>query len=290
MTGVLRAEILKTAKRWMPYVLFLVMVGGAAIQIWLAGYSNYRNSEDAEFAGAAFRSFAFPWSLAALLDSGQFWGAAIFVGILTSSSVATEYNWGTVRQALVRGQSRSEYLAVKLAGTAMICTVGLLLALAVGIAFSLIATNAAGAPITFDVPGGPSVAETGLMILRAALGILPYGLLAFMLTIAGRSTALGVGGTLGYMFGETAVAAILKSVGGAGADFQEAALGHQVASLIAANRIGDGDYNSPAMRELPNPSELPDPNLAALVIVIYCAVFLVIAFAIFQRRDIRPHA
>ncbi len=290
MTGVLRAEILKTAKRWMPYVLFLVMAGGAAIHIWLAGYLSYRNNQDTEFASAAFRSFAFPWSLAALLDSGQFWGAAIFTGILTSSSVATEYNWGTVRQALVRGQSRSEYLAVKLAGTAIICTVGLLLAFSVGIAFSLLATDAAGAPITFDVPGGPSVPEIGLMILRAALGILPYGFLAFMLTIVGRSTALGIGGTFGYMFGETIVVAILKSVGGIGADFREVALGHHVASLIAANRIGYGDYNSPAMRELPDPSALPDPNLAALVVVVYCAVFLLVAFAVFHRRDIRPHA
>ena len=88
-----------------------------------------------------------------------------------------------------------------------------------------------------------------LMILRSALGILPYGMLAFALAVVGRSTALGIAGTLGYMLGEGIIIAILESIGGIAADFREIAIGHHVSSLIAANRIGTGDYNSIAARE-----------------------------------------
>ncbi len=287
--NVLGAEILKVRTRWMPYVLFLLMVGGAAVHIWLLGYVSWHEDKSGEFAGNAFRTFVFPWSIASLLDSGQFWGAAIFVSILTASCVSTEFGWGTVRQVLVRGQPRAQFLAVKIAALAIICIVFLLAALGIGILFSLWATTAAGASVTLDVPGGPSVPEIGLMIARAALGILPYGLLAFMLTTVGRSTALGVSGTIGYMFAEGIIVAILDSVGGVAADFRDIALGHHVGSLIAANRIGTGDYNSIAGRDLATTAEVPDVNIAVLVVALYCLVFLAVIFAIFLRRDIRVH-
>lgn len=44
MGKALAAETLKVRKRWMPYVLLLVMVAGAAVVIWLAGYVNYTES------------------------------------------------------------------------------------------------------------------------------------------------------------------------------------------------------------------------------------------------------
>ncbi len=287
MGSLLAAELLKVRKRWMPYVLLLVMIAGAAFLIWLVGYVGYQQDAHGEFAGDAYRTFAFPWSIAALLDSGQFWGAAIFVGILTSSTVATEYNWGTVRQALTRGQPRWQYLGVKLLGTSIICIVFLLLALTVGILFSILATSAQGARITLDVPDGPTVPEILLMILRSTLGIIPYGLLAFALAVIARSTALGIEGTLGYMLGEGIIVAILESIGGIAADLREVTIGHHVASLIAANRIGSGDYNSMAARELPVSADLPDVWTATLVILVYCVAFAAIAFFVFNRRDIR---
>lgn len=287
MGSLLAVELLKVRKRWMPYVLLLLMVLGAAVLIWLIGYVGYQEDRHSEYADDAFHTFAFPWSLPALLDSGQFWGAALFVAILTSSTVATEYNWGTVRQALARGQPRWQYLAAKLLGTSIVCVAFLLLALGIGIAFSIVATLAEGGRITLDVPDGPSVPEIPLMIARSAAGILPYGLLAFALAVVARSTALGIGGTLGYMLGEGILVAILESIGGVAADVREALIGHHVSSLIAANRIGAGDYNSIAAREIPVGGDLPDVWVATLVIFLYCAAFTAVAFFVFNRRDLR---
>ena len=42
MGSMLAAELLKMRKRWMPYVLFLFMVAGAAVLIWLIGYVGYQ--------------------------------------------------------------------------------------------------------------------------------------------------------------------------------------------------------------------------------------------------------
>lgn len=289
MINVLEAELLKVRTRWMPYVLFLMMVGGAAVNMWLAGYLEWKQDPSAEFSGQAYRTFVFPYSIAVLLDSGQFWGSAIFVGILTSSCVSTEYNWGTVRQVLVRGQSRAGYLTVKITALAILCAAFLLAALAVGLFFSVWATSLADAPITLNVRDGPSLPEIGLMIGRAALGILPYGLLAFMLSTVGRSTALGIGGTFGYIIAEGIGVAILQGIGGLAADLSDVALGRHAAGLVAANRIGSGEYSSMAFREFADPAKLPDPNLGALVILLYCLVFLAVTFTVFLRRDIRVH-
>ncbi|HXG36472.1 MAG TPA: ABC transporter permease subunit [Dehalococcoidia bacterium] len=281
----LGAELLKIYRRWMPYTLFLIMVAGAALHIWLFGYTSWEQSSDVSESQEALHSFAIPWSIPALLNSGQFWGA-ILVGILTASVVGTEYSWGTVRQALVRGQTRSQYLTTKLIGIALISAISLLLALAIGIGFSVLATNVADQKLTLDVPDGPSIPEIGMMVLRAGYGILPYGLLAFSLTVVGRSTSLGVAGVLLYGFAESIILAVMAEAGGRFSDARVFLLGHSVNGLLRANRIGDVESFGLAPRDL-NRSDFIDPIPAAIIIGLYCVGLFAVTFFVFQRRDVQ---
>jgi len=285
--SVIAAELLKVRKRWLAYLLLFVLIAGAAIQIWLGGYVAWRTEAEVEPENLrlALRTFVLPWSLASLLDSGQFWGSFI-VGVLTASMVATEYGWGTVRQALIRGQTRSQYLTVKLLGITILSSAILLTALAVGIAFSLIATVIAGEAVTLDVPDGPSAPELVLMILRAGYAIIPYGMLAFCLTVVGRSTALGVAGTLLYLIGESILLGILHGLGGVAPTIQSFVLGHNASAVLSANVIGAENYNSAAFRNNPLAADLPDPAVGALVLAAYSAVFLFVAYRVFMRRDL----
>lgn len=285
MRRLLFAELLKIRKRWLPYLLFLVMLAGVNMIIW-GSYGEWASSEfESETLG--LHTFVLPWSLVALLDSGQFWGSFL-IGVLVASGVATEYNWGTVRQALIRGQTRRQYLTVKLLGLATISAVSLLAALAIGMLVSVMATAIADKPITFDVPGGggPSFSEALLIVLRAGYGILPYALLAFCLTVVSRSTAMGMAGILLFLIGEAILGGILGGLGGPAPTIQSFLIGHNVSALLAANTIGAAEYNSLAFRELPVASELPPATTAALVIAAYCAVLLAITYAVFQRRDL----
>ena len=288
MDSLLGAEILKTRKRWLPYVILIVILIALAFQMFPAGYFSWTEAQEFDSHGRsdALRTFALPWSITTLLDSGQFWGS-IFVAVLTSSVVATEFSWGTVRQALVRGQSRSSYLTVKLLGIIIIAATLLLAGLFAGILLSIITTAIAGEPITLDVRGGPSIPEIGLMILRAGFGIVPYGLMAFTLTVVGRSTALGLTGVLIFLFGEAITISILESIGGVAADLRDFSIGDNAASLLAANRIGPGSYHSLAPREHPIAADLPDIWLATFVLALYCLAFLAIAYFAFQRRDLK---
>lgn len=284
----LAAELQKVRTRWLPYVLLLAMIGGAAVQVLLFGWVAYHDERgEAEFGSfpPGLRTFALPWSLHALLDSGQFWGG-VFIAFLVASAVATEYGWGTVRIAITRGQSRNRYLGTKLLGTALVSAVLLLAAFAAGVLFSLLATTLQGEPVTLDVEGGPSPAEIPLMVLRAGLGVLPYGMLAFTLAVIGRSTTLGATGTLVYKIAEMIVLPLFKALGGVWSDLRVLFIGHHADALIAANRIDALDYNSIAFRNTPVASGLPDPWLAAAAIAVYTLALAAVAFAVFERRDL----
>jgi ABC-2 type transport system permease protein len=283
--SVVAAELLKVGKRWLPYVLLAIVVAFLALQVF-GTYAGSRGEAISGGQSSALWRFALPWSLPMLLDSIQFIGA-ILLGVLAASVVGTEYGWGTVRQALARGQTRTQYLTTKLLGIAVLSVVGLLLAFALGIIFAAIVNSLADRPITLNLPGedGLSLADVALMALRTAHGILPYVLLAFCLAVVGRSTTLGVAGVLAYMMVEAMALGILGGIGGVAAEARAYSIGHNVSALLAANRIGPY-YFSWTGRTTSVAAELPDVGVAVLVLTLYCVVFLGIAYWVFQRRDL----
>ena len=286
MRRLVNAELMKFRTRWFPYVLALIAVAGVAFQVWVGGYVSWQSAEGFQDTAVAARTFALPWSLVALLDAGQSWGA-ILVGVFTASVVATDFGWGTVRQSLIRGHSRGSFLFAKAFAIALASAIALLIVLAVGIVFCIFASSLAGEAITLHVRGGPSTAGIVMMVVRAAYAILPYGLMALMITVVTRSTAAGATMILLYVFIEAAVISILGSVGGTWADARGWLLGHNVASLMAVNRIGSADYHSLAIGERASPGELPDPIVATVVIALYCVAFVAITYRVFASRDVR---
>ena len=294
MGSLIAAEWLKTRTRWLPWVLFAVLILGAGVQVWLFGYTAWWDLHDEldpelrDDLAPAIRAFTLPYALPTLLDAGQFWGSVI-VGILIASVVATEYNWGTVRHAVARGQSRDQWLTVKIAGLALMCSGLLLATLAWGIVSAVITSNMAGFDITLDPPGPVELApaEIPVMILRAGFGIVPYALLAVALATIGRSTALGAAGIILFVIIEATVIGIFAALGGWWEDVLVFTMGRNAASLLAANRLDDETYASLAFRETPDASELPDPWLSFLMLCAWSVLLLALTYYVFRRRDLR---
>jgi ABC-type transport system involved in multi-copper enzyme maturation permease subunit len=284
VSGLLRAEFLKLRKRWMLYVLFILMLAGAAILIWLMGYVSWK-SDDVEYRPDALRTFAYPFSVAAMLDTGQFWGSAIFVAILTTSTLATEHNWGTVRPSIAGGVSRASYLLTKLLTLTLVSTVALLLVFGFGLLMSLWATSAAGYHAPVPHPGSFTAGDFALMVARTALCIVPYGLLAFALTVVTRSTAVGIAGTMVYMILEAIFVAVLGTGGDLMQNGRFIFLDHSVTALIAENRFDGLSYNAMWFRDLDSESQ-PGVWTAAAIVVFQSALFLAASFAVFLRRDV----
>jgi ABC-type transport system involved in multi-copper enzyme maturation permease subunit len=280
---------MKTRTRWLPYMLLAFLFIGAAIQIWLFGgvaYLDERNNIEEYGTPAGAFTFRWPYAILPLLDSGQYWGP-VFIAFFAASAVATDFGWGSVRLSIARGVTRTQFLAAKLLTTALICTAGMLLALAVGVVFSLGATQLFEDPTKYvGINPEPSLSGMPLMIARTALTIVPYGMLAFMLAVLSRSTALGATGVLVYKLVESASVSLLGELGGSWAWGQNLFLEHHASGLLAVNRSGYPDYNTIAFRAIPDPADAPDPWFATSMLVAFCIVFGAVSFASFARRDL----
>jgi ABC-type transport system involved in multi-copper enzyme maturation permease subunit len=213
----------------------------------------------------------------------------VIIGVLIASVVATEYNWGTVRHAIARGQPREQFLAVKLTGLATFSALLLLIAFAWGVVSMIITSNMAGFDVTLDPPGAAEMSglDIVLALLRAGMGVLPYALLAFALTTIGRSTALGATGIILFIIIESTVIPIFDALGGTWEDLLIFTMGENAASLIAANQIDGGEYAALSLRETPDADELPDPWVAFFMLSLWSVFLLSLTFWVFGRRDLR---
>jgi hypothetical protein len=150
-------------------------------------------------------------------------------------------------------------------------------------------SNLAGYEVTLDPPGAASMSFADIIVamLRAGMGILPYALLAFALTTVGRSTALGATGIILFVIIESTIIGIFDALGGIWEDLLVFSIGQNATSLIAANKIDDGDYASLAFRSVPDAAELPDPWVAFAVLCAWSILLVAFTFWIFGRRDLR---
>lgn len=290
MRRLMFAEWMKSRTRWLPYVMLLFLFIGAAIEIWLGGvvaYFDERRNIDDYGISSAF-TFRWPYSILPLLDAGQYWGP-VFIAFFTASVVATDFSWGSVRLSIARGIPRSDFLTAKLLTTAIICAIGMLLALALGIAFSLMATALMEDPTKYSVVAAvtdePTLGEMPLMIARVALTILPYGMLAFMLAVVSRSTALGATGVLIYKLIEGVLVALFGELGGTWAHLQNLFIEHHASALLAQNN-GDFEFNTIAFRSIPRTHDTPEPGISAVMLLVFTALFAAVSYASFLRRDL----
>ena len=170
-----------------------------------------------------------------------------------------------------------------------VCTILMLIVLAWGVVSMLITTSMAGFDITLNPPGPAelTILDGIVIILRGAMGVLPYALLAFALTVIGRSTALGAAGIILFLIIESVIIPLLGALGSPWQDIRNVTIGHNATSLLAANSIDDSRYMSLAFRETPDASALPDPWLAFTVLCAWCAALLSLTYYVFSKRDLR---
>ncbi len=286
MTTMLGAELRKVRGRWLPWVLWLILVVVLGFATF-GPYLSWQNADRSFFEDVERQAFVLPWSLTSMLDTIQGLGSIVLI-IVAASLVGTEYSWGTVRSCLVRGQTRGGYLLTKLLGLTTVGLVLLAAAFAVGLIFTVITTHLANQPITLDVPDGPSLPEVPLMFLRSAFSVLPYALVAFVLAELFHSTAAGVGGGLVYVFVEGIVLAILGNIGGVAADLRVLFIGHHVSAVMELNRIGSETVTAGLiLRPRPEASDLMPAAQAAMALAAYCLFLAGAALWLFQRRDVR---
>ena len=275
MADLLRSELFRMARRWMPRVL-LIILAVVLVAFYLLLWSVLRTEDE---TGADATDLRDTLRLAAVRDAGlgitHELGSVLIV-ILAASTIATEYGWGTIRTLLPRATSRPALVAAKLLSLVVFAVV--LVAFGFGVALGASGLVTAIEGLDSDL-GSAFLLESAVALARTVFVMLPYAALAFVVALWGRSSAAGISVGLVVLLLEELVMALLDALSDAFDWLPGALLSENVNAVMSLNDTGTTDTFEP-------PSDLPDPWQAAGVLTLYTAVFVALAFWRFRRRDI----
>jgi len=285
----LRSEIYRLRRRWMPWIMLgLIFVAAFAIYflIWASTQAQIEliRSGQAPPQGGPTIAQLQETLLIVTPERVQDFGVSVVSGfgsvmliVFAASHVGTEFGWGTFRTLLAHGASRSGFLVSKAASLIFYALVFMTVGTAAAIAGSYTVSSLAGLP----VGTGVDVAEVARVAAKSEYTFLPYMALALAIAVWSKSAGAGIAAGLVVYFAEGLVATLLVSLNRDYAQIVNWGLSRN-ASALTRTASGQG---GPATQD-PTASTLPDPTQAAIVLAVYAVIFLALAYWRLRSRDV----
>jgi ABC-type transport system involved in multi-copper enzyme maturation permease subunit len=277
MIASLRAEVLKSRKRWANWILFGILL----LAVLLLGYvlvylvlKNPPRNFESRVPASVLKREVFPENLLPEVLSGMSTlGAAIMV-IFGSLSTASEYGWLTVQTILVQKPGRTAVLVGKLvllAGVTLLVTI-VMLGLAALTSYILVNIDGSSS----DWPPTTSLLKGfGALWLQLAV----WTAFGMFLGVAFRSTAAAIGGGLTYLFvGETLIGQLLRNTEGV----------KEILRFLPGVNASAINATFPMTFSNPNAvsTQLVTAGRGVITLAVYLAAFTLLALLVFRRRDV----
>jgi ABC-2 type transport system permease protein len=303
MFNLLKAELFKLRKRWMPYVLLLVLLSTVLLPV-VINYINYNDilSNNPELANIEItvnpdgsttisglppfepdsrfdttymyaqqlvrlkKSLVLPGAMESVFDSIPNLGMFLVI-VLAASIIGNEYGWGTVRQAIGRGNSRASYLASKVLTSTITAVAGVIVVVAVGLIATIITSLLVEGSIAWEGFASYFFISLGASLLV----IMVYIALATFFAVLLRSAMAGMAVAVAWFIGESIVMALLIMSTGWLADLNVYLLSYNTGQLLSYT-LG-GDFTT-------------DMWKAVGLLVLYSGIFLAGSYGVFRRQDL----
>ena len=292
MLRLLRSEIFRLRKRWMPWILLgmIVLLAFVAYElIWVSSNIQLQllRSGNAPASPTGLPPEALIKAVENTIDSLRparltEAGLSVVTGlgsilliVFSASHVGTEWAWGTLRTVLASGASRGGFLVSKYAsliGFALLYTI-------VGVTAMIGASFVVATQAGLDT-SGLDVEKVAASAARGLYGYFPYMSLASLIALWFRSAGGGIAAGLVINFTESIVAGLLISFNKDFASIANFGLSRNVQSLA---RVGAPAGSGPTTSVI---APLPDPVQAAVVLAVWTAIFVALAFWRLRSRDI----
>jgi ABC-2 type transport system permease protein len=276
MIASLRAENLKTRKRWANWILFAILLAWIILLVYLTFYLVIRlnpQSIQGPVPASLLKRRLFPENyVPSVLNTGESIGAAIML-IFGALSTASEYGWLTVQTILIQKPTRAAVLGGKLLANGItIVLVGLAMFAVTALAAYVVATvdSSSSAWPTWDV----TLKGFGALLLQLAV----WTWFGAFLGIAFRSAAAAIGGGLVYLF---VVEALLGGL------LRNTPIVKEILKLLPGinGSAMDAAFKL-TVRESGATAQLVSAGHGVVTLLIYLAVFTLLSLLIFQRRDV----
>lgn len=265
----LRSELFRLARRWMPRVLLLILAAGVVLLYGLLWTVVETQAEDVELRDSLRIGATTEFGLLLVSQLGT-----ILAVIMAASLIGTEFGWGTIRTLLPRARTRSALLGAKLVALLLFVSLLVVLGYATAVGMSALVTSFADLERN---TGTNFLGRSLASVARTIYTMLPYAALAFLVALWARSNAAGIGVGLAVYFLEDLILFFISVAGDALDWVPRALLSENVDALLVHNDVSGG---------IAPPLDLPNAWQAAGVVGFYIAAFLALAFWIFRRRDI----
>jgi len=203
--------------------------------------------------------------------------------ILMASSIGNEYNWRTLRIALISSEGRLKLLASKVISVVILVIIGMLINIAVGLVMSLITNSIAGNALSFSFMTGGYLWDQFLQFWRTLFIILPFTLMGLMFAVVGRSAMPGIAVGIGILFLEPIITALMDVAGGWISSVPKFLFAANVNVIRALNNLpkGSGPFAGGATS-----ANAPSLTQAYMVLGVYIIIFVAVAFYLFKKRDV----
>lgn len=220
---------------------------------------------------------------------------AILIVILVGSMAGGEFSLGTVRLMFTRGPTRTQFLLAKV-GATLVCTViGVLLMSITGILSGQLLNLASGIGQNFNFFSAGWSGHMVLYVLAAMLNWFIYAIIAIFFGTLGRSTVAGMMGALMWFLIEAILGGLLNLAGifsrGPFGDFLKAIPDYFIGNNIGALMQNQEQYifgaSSFSLFNIFGASSSTISNMHALIVLaVYLAAFIGLAWWINERRDV----
>jgi ABC-type transport system involved in multi-copper enzyme maturation permease subunit len=285
VTKIIRAELLKLRKRSLTWILLYVLIGIMVLlhsllylisKITIPGQTLPGTGNLQSLLGLPM---SIPFALTLLTSFG-----AVLTVILTASSIGNEYNWRTIRIALISSESRFKFLGAKLISIAIFILIGMVIGLATGFVMGLITTAIGGNSFDFGFLTGGYLWDQFLQFWRTFFVILPFMLFASLFAVVGRSAMPGIAVGIGILFLEPIITSFMTLAGGWVAKIPDYLFTANVNAINALNNLPIPGKFSGGM--IGSSSQTPSVSHAFAVLSVYIVIFICVAFYIFRKRDV----
>jgi ABC-2 type transport system permease protein len=181
-------------------LLILIILATATISQRSGGIEARRALLIVTFPGAYDVILSFMFGLGGLF--AVIYGAAI---------AGSEWSWGTLKNAVARGESRWRYMLLSFAAIAVMVAVGLAVTFVLGVGAAIVGANVAGVS-TSGLSDASTLGRLPEEFGRGWFAVTEEAALGFAIATLARSQLAGIGAGIAFYFGETFATIFLPDI------------------------------------------------------------------------------
>jgi hypothetical protein len=259
----------KLPRRQATYITFGFLLGLLAL-IYLAIGASANTIRNGPNGAAALQVLQFPGAYTSLLSF--LLGLGGLVALCYSAAIAgSEWQWGTLKNAVARGEGRVYYVLVTFAAIVVLIGIGLVVAYLIGLVIAILAATIAGVG-TSGLSDSAAIGALPEKLLRGWLAVTEQAAIGFAIATLTRSQFAGVVAGIALSIVEPFATLFLP-------DVIKYAPFNAASAVIVSN--GNGGFGGGAAQ-----AARLAPDAAVVVVVIWLIGALLIASIVTERAEI----